>query len=62
MLRSDIEDDLDYAYGDIEEDRIVAEGDREVCGNVRYGDPLRCFRQFMVSNQDANWRPNWPIN
>ena len=62
MLRSDVEDEIDYRYGDIDCDRTVAQGDRNVSGHVRYGDPLRCFCQFLTMNQDTNWRPNWPIN
>lgn len=62
MFRIDTEEELEYKYGDWEEDRVVAPGDRGNSGYITYGAPLSTWQEFLTLNRDQNFTPDWPRN
>jgi len=60
--RIDTEEELEYKYGDWEEDRVVALGDKGGIRYISYGSPLTTFDEFSQMNRSQNWIPNWPRN
>lgn len=61
--RIETEEELEYKYGDWEEERVVSESDRSSGEQyISYGQPLRTYQEFLTMNQDKNWVPNWPRN